>query len=902
MKNRAFLYFYILMFICPFAVKGMEVTKMNCEQSADPLALDTEHPRFGWQLQSRVSGSHQSAYDIEIYTTEKGDNKLVWSSGKVVSSQSQFVPYTGSQRLERTVKYMWRVKVWNEHDKPSAWSKDAEFRLAPLLKFMNARWIGAISREDAHLPSGRKFHSTVLKKPENKALWEAVDSLSAKSIYLRRCFIADKNIVEATAYVCGLGLYEFSLNGNKIGDSEFAPLNSDYDKTVYYNVYDVTANLRKGVNAIGVLLGNGFYNVQGGGRYRKLQISFGPPTLFFKMIVRYSDGSSKEILSGPEWKYSFSPITFNSIYGGEDYNACLEQKGWNKPGFNDSNWLPVVVQQAPKGRLRSQQAAPVKIMKHYDVKSINRLSDKSVLDMGQNLAGFPEITVNGKRGATVRLTVGESLNPDGTVSQKNTGSKHYYEYTLKGEGDEHWHPRFSYYGFRYIQVEGACLKGDKTKANLPLIKKIQSCFVYNSAQEVGEFNCSNTIFNNAHRIINMAVKSNMQGVFTDCPHREKLGWLEETHLNGPGLFFNYDLTKFIPKVMQDISDAQHPNGLVPSIAPEYVEFEGNFQDSPEWGGASVILPWMYYEYYGDNSLIIKYYSTMKRYVDYLTSRADNHIVNHGLGDWYDYDGKRAGFSRNTPIPLVGTAHYLWNIQLLSKAADMIGNKQDKEFYAELAKEVKKAYNDKFFDVKTRQYGTGSQCSNAIPLFLDIVEPQYRADVLANLVKDIRAHGNRLTTGDVGNRYLFQTLARNGLNEVMYQMNNHEDAPGYGFQVKYGATTLTEQWDPREGTSWNHFMMGQIDEWFYTWLAGIQSVPTEPGFQKLIINPQVVGDLKYVSASYNTLYGKVSVDWKVENGLFTLNVEIPVNCSATIILPNKEKHFVESGKQMFTVKI
>ena len=233
---------------------------------------------------------------------------------------------------------------------------------------------------------------------------------------------------------------------------------------------------------------------------------------------------------------------------------------------------------------------------------------------------------------------------------------------------------------------------------------------------------------------------------------------------------------------------------------------------------------------------------------------------------------------------------------------MVGNKEDEAYYAKLAKEVIKAYNDKFFNVSTRQYGNGSQCSNAIPLFLDIVEPQYKADVLANLVKDIKAHGNRLTTGDVGNRYLFQTLARNGLNEVMYKMNNHEDAPGYGFQVKFGATTLTEQWDPREGTSWNHFMMGQIDEWFYVWLAGIQPVPSEPGFQKLVINPQVVGNLKHVSASYNTLYGKVAVNWKVENGVFTMDVEIPVNCSATIILPNKEEYFMGSGKQTFTVKI
>ncbi len=901
MKNRILLFLCLLIFFCPLFVRGIEIKKITCEHSVSPLAVATEIPRFGWQMQSKVPDARQSAYAIEIYAVKKGTSELIWSSNKVMSAQSQLVPYSGNRQLERTVKYLWRVRVWDGQDKPSAWSKKAVFRLAPLSDFMDAFWIGAISREDAHLPSGRNFHATVLKKPENKALWGAVDTLSRKSIYLRRSFTADKKIVEAVTYVCGLGHYEFTLNGNKIGDGEFTPLISDYDKTVYYNTYDVTSYLKKGENAIGILLGNGFYNVQGG-RYRKLLVSFGPPTLFFKMLLRYSDGSSKEIRSGADWKYSLSPITFNCIYGGEDYDACREQKGWDKVGFNDREWLQVIVQQAPKGELRPQQAAPVKIMERYDIKKVNRLSTMSILDMGQNLAGFPEIVVNGKRGAKVRLTVGEALKEDGTVNQKNTGSKHYYEYTLKGEGDEYWHPRFSYYGFRYIQIEGACLKGDGNPAGLPVLKYIKSCFIYNSAEKVSEFICSNDIFNNAHRIIGKAVRSNMQGVFTDCPHREKLGWLEETHLNGPGLFFNYDLTTFIPKIMQDICDAQHSNGLVPSIAPEYVEFEGAFQDSPEWGSASLILPWMYYDYYGDNSLILKYYSTMKRYVDYLTSTTDNHIVNHGLGDWYDYDGKKAGFSRNTPVPLVGTAHYLWDIQLLSKAAGMAGNKEGEVHYAELAKEVKKAYNDKFFDVNTRQYGTGSQCSNALPLFLNIVESQYREAVLANLVKDIKAHGNRLTTGDVGNRYLFQTLARNDLNDLMYLMNNHEDVPGYGFQVKFGATTLTEQWDPREGTSWNNFMMGQIDEWFFAWLVGIQSKTTEPGFQKLVINPQVVGDLKFVSSSYETLYGKVSVNWKVENRLFTLTVDIPVNCSATVILPNKEKHNVGSGKQRFSVKI
>ena len=769
--------------------------------------------------------------------------------------------------------------------------------------------------------------------------WEAVDTLAKKSICLRRTFqVGDateggtnrkpgKKIVEATAYVCGLGFYEFSLNGKKVGNSEFAPLWSDYDKTVYYNTYDVTEQLRRGENVVGILLGNGFYNVQGG-RYRKLQISFGPPTLLFELVINYEDGTCTTVHSDNDWKYDFSPVTFNCIYGGEDYDARREQKGWNQIGFDDSHWRPVVIQEAPKGILRPQMAAPVKIMERYDIQKVTKLNadqiasasvstkrtvDPSafVLDMGQNLAGFPEITVRGKRGQKVTLIVAEALTEEGACNQRQTGRQHYYEYTLKGEGDETWHPRFSYYGFRYIQVEGAVLKGQKNPQKLPVLKNIQSCFVYNSARKVSTFESSNRIFNAAHRLIGKAVRSNMQSVFTDCPHREKLGWLEQVHLNGPGLLYNYDLTAYAPQIMQNMADAQHSNGAMPTTAPEYVVFEGPgmdaFAESPEWGGSLVIFPFMYYETYGDDSLIKKYYPNMRRYVDYLKTRADKGILSFGLGDWYDYGDFRAGFSRNTPVPLVATAHYYMTVMYLVKAAKMVGNDFDTRYYTSLAQDIMAAFNKCFLNKETAQYGTGSQCSNALPLFLQMTQdsdeqgsyqPDAKLDekVLMNLIKDVEAHGNRLTTGDVGNRYLIQTLARNGEHELIYKMFNHEEAPGYGFQLKFGATTLTEQWDPRQGSSWNHFMMGQIDEWFFNSLVGIRpSTTTKQGYQKFIIAPQPVGDLKYVKASYETLYGTINVDWTCENGTFTLNVSVPVNTTAVVYLPGgKEPKEIQSG--------
>jgi hypothetical protein len=782
---------------------------------------------------------------------------------------------------------------------PFCYSLDAKTILIRNCPISIPQWIGAINKIDANIPEGRNYHALALS-PEAAKKWKETNPLSRRSIYLRKSFRTNGKVKSAIIEICGLGHYELSLNGEKIGDSEFAPLWSDYDKTVYYNTFNVTKNIQKN-NVIGVLLGNGFYNEQGG-RYVKMQVSFGPPTLFFRMQITYQNGLKEEIVSDRSWKYSPSPIVFNDMYGGEDYDARLEQNGWDTYNFDDSNWQPVVVQEAPKGKLTLQTATPVKIMETYPVKNIKKTGNFYVLDMSQNLSGFPLIHVKGKRGDKVRLIVGENLGEDGLVNQSQSGSPYYFEYTLKGEGEEIRHPRFSYYGYRYIQIEGGKMKNVDDKRNLPVITNIKSCFVHNSATQTGHFYCSNSIFNDTHRIIVNAMKSNFQGIFTDCPHREKLGWLEQVHLNAPGLFYNFNLFTFAPKIMQDIRDAQLPNGLVPDIAPEYVIFDDGFRDSPEWGSTAVILPFMYYQYYGDNTLIVKYYDVMKKYVDYLSTTTKNYILYHGLGDWYDYNEELpAGPSRNTPIGLSATVHYYMDINYLIKAAQILSKSDDISFYTNLKAKVKDSFNKEFFDSLTATYGTGSQASYAMPLFAGLVDVNYKQAVLDNLISDIEKHNYKLTTGDVGNRYLFQVLAENGLSEILYKMLNHYEVPGYGFQLKLGATTLTEQWDPRKGNSWNHFMMGQIDEWFYKSLGGITVDESDySGFQNIVIAPQVVGDLKFVEVSYISLHGMIKVKWERKNNRFKLYVSIPPNCSAKVYLPN-DKSFIKirSGKYTFT---
>ena len=913
MKLRTYLT-AIVAFAAVSVSAKLTVTRLTCNYQGAPAAPESGYIndmavtegdiRLGWQMAATANGESQSAYEITI--RENVTDKTVYASGKVKSSQSQLVSAPALKPNRHG--YYWQVRVWNDKDEASDLSGKQEIRVVP--DKIDAEWIGAITKKDAKIPEGR-FSNAVFKKDSFKTKWADVDTLSTKSIILRKEFsLEGKQVADAVLYVSGMGHYKLSINGTGVGNAEFAPVWSEYDKTVYYNVFDVTQLLATGDNAIGVLLGNGMFNVQRMGRYSKLQTSFGPPQMLLRMEINYADGTQQVIKSGQDWKYDFSPITFNTIYGGESYDARLEQTGYDRAGFDDTKWRNAVLTEGPKGRLTVQTVQPVRIMEHYGIKSWKPIPADSlaaaskatkrdihpsafVADMGQNLAGFPEIVVSGKRGQKVTILVAEKLTPQGACDQRQTGRQHYYEYTLKGDGQEVWHPHFSYYGFQYIQVEGAVLEGQPNPDGLPVLKRLNSCFIYNSAEEVSSFECSNPLFTQTHRLIERAERSNMQSVLSDCPHREKLGWLEQDHLCGPSLLYNYDMTRYAPKVIRDITDTQKPNGMVPTTAPQYISFGNLFDDSPEWGSTLVILPFMYYDQYGDSTLITRNYEPMRRYVDYLTSRADNGIVSHGLGDWYDYGPWRAGFSKNTPVPLVATAHYIFDLQLLTRAAEMTGHKADVEKYSALLKDVTDSFNRTFYKPDSCYYGTGSQTSNALPLYLGLTGEK-KQKVMQSLIADIEAHGNRLTTGDVGNRYLFQTLAQNGLNELLYTMLNHYETPGYGFQLRHGATTLTEQWDPRQGSSWNHFMMGQIDEWLFKTLAGIQNQPGTHGLRHLLITPTLVGDLQYVKASTASLYGKISVNCSRTQ----LTVEIPVGSDATIVLPNGQRKQVGSGRYTF----
>jgi hypothetical protein len=432
--------------------------------------------------------------------------------------------------------------------------------------------------------------------------------------------------------------------------------------------------------------------------------------------------------------------------------------------------------------------------------------------------------------------------------------------------------------------------------SLPVVESLEGVVVHSASEAVGEFSSSNELFNRIHTLVRWAQVSNMMSVLTDCPHRERLGWLEQYHLNGPSLRYEFDLAALYTKGMNDMADSQTAEGLIPDIAPEYVQFQGGFRDSPEWGSAFLLGAWQQYEWTGDRELLRRHYAAMQRYVAYLGSRSQHFIVSHGLGDWYDLGPQPPGVAQLTPVPLTATAFYYADAAVLAKVARVLGNADDAGKYEELARRIGEAFNQRFLDPARHQYAPGSQCANSIPLAMGLAPPEHRAAVLDAVVQDVSRHGDSLTAGDVGYRYLLRALAEGGRSDVIYAMNNQSARPGYGYQLQRGATSLTEAWDAGRRSSQNHFMLGHIIEWFYHDLAGIGSDASAPAFKKIVIRPATPGDLAWVKASYKSIYGVIESHWTLTNGKFMLEVTIPPNTTATVYVPAQAgAQVTESGK-------
>ncbi|OQP38727.1 alpha-L-rhamnosidase [Niastella yeongjuensis] len=873
------------------------VVNPRVENLTNPAGLEMSQPRLSWEITSTARAVMQTKYRILVaddWSKLVLNTGNIWDSKEVASEQSLLVPYGGAP-LKAGQTYYWKVMVWDNQGQLSEYTRDtARFTMGLMqpADWSNAQWIGY-----DELDAAKRYVPGVHAPGANKE-YKSVVSGNHVLPLLRKSFNVNKPVKKATAFITGLGQYELHINGVKIGDQFMSPGWTNYDKRVLYDVLDVTSQVANGDNAIGVMLGNGFYNIPNE-RYRKALLAYGNPKMIMKLLIEYADGSKSEVISDNSWKTAPSPITFSSIYAGEEYNATLEQDGWDKAAFNDGSWKAAIAVKAPAGKLVAETGTPVKVMQTFAPQTCEKNSDTTVLfDFGQNASGIIKITVRGQKGQVVRIFPAELLGEEKRINQKNSGKPYFYSYTCKGTGDEEWTPRFSYYGFRYAEVSYAAPDSIKSKKLTAVIKDIKMLHTRNSAPQIGKFDSREDLMNDTYSLIDWAIRSNMQSVLSDCPHREKLGWLEQSYLMGESIHFNYDIYSLYKKIIADMMADQTTDGLVPDIAPEYVLFDGGFRDSPEWGSAAVILPYLIYQWYGDKTVMQEAWPMMTKYVAYLKSKASGNILSHGLGDWYDLGPKFPGVAQLTPKELTATAIYYYDIDLLTKMAKLMGKSADATQYASLAADVKKSFNAKFYDAASHKYSTGSQTAMSMPLAVGLVEDANKAAVLDQLKTDIITNESALTAGDIGFHFLVDALTKNGSAQFVYDMNSDEKVPGYGYQLKKGATALTESWAALPEVSNDHLMLGHLMQWFYDGVGGIHQEDTSVAYKNIIINPEPIMGLEKGSVSFNSPYGRIYSEWDHQYVFHVFTIQVPPNTTATIYLPTPPMaNIMESNSPM-----
>ena len=920
---------------------SISVTEMQCEYFNSPKGIDVEQPMLSWKLteiDNTRRGSKQTACQIIISSSsEKAKRGIgdIFLSEKIISGQMRYT--LKNLHLIDGNKYWWNVKVWNEDDVPSLLSSPSYWIMGLLNgDKWNAEWITAAGAEKYAMVPQNPRQDIGRKRdfPKSLAISADGDTLNYSSLVAEKDVNVKSKLKSAIIHISGLGQYELTINGKKTGDYKLAPGWTNYNKTVLYDTYDVTEQLKKGNNTLSVILSNGMYNIQPDNveRYVKFLNSYGPLKVIAQLKLEYEDGSIEKIGTDATWRVAPGPVTFSNIYGGEDFDARL---------IPIKKWYNAIVCKGPGGQLKglSCSAPAIKEIEILKPISVTKVKPNIFLyDLGQNASLMPRIQVKGNKGAYIRINPAELIQKDSLVDRRSVTQDGvrpaYWQYTLEGKDKESWFPQFFYQGGRYLQVE---LYPD-SKGNLPEVINLEGVVVHASSTPIGTFETSNKLFNKIYSLVRWAQRSNMMSVMTDCPAREKLGWLEETQLNGPALRYNFDMAPFFRKVVNDMSDSQLDFGLVPCISPEYFaatdlikEPLGNMRISPEWGSALIIVPWQQYLFSGDTYLFERYYDSMKRYVSFLSSLAKDNIVYAGLGDWCDQGPKEPWGWQLTPPEFTATATYFYDNVILSKVAALLHREGDEQIFKLKAEEIRRSFNEKFYHAETGTYCYNSQTSNAMPIAMGIIESQNKKRTLDAIVTDIHDKGNSQTSGDVGYQYLLRALADNGQSELIYEMNNQSEKPGYGYQLKMGATSLAEKWNcGLEGGfgSQNHFMLGQINEWFFHDLLGIANDEMNPGFKNFTINPAIVPDMEWAKGSFNSVSGLISVYWYKKDGKLNLEISVPVNATAKVYIPatsessvqesnvaasqskgitflekinDKVVYKVESGKYHFTVK-
>jgi alpha-L-rhamnosidase len=866
------------------AGKSVTVTveRLRCEYQSDPLSIATPKPRLSWIIQSERRGERQTAYRVlvastpEILAKDQGD---LWDSGKVASDQSIQVEYAGRALTSRQ-QCFWKVCVWDKDGIKSPWSELALWEM------------GLLAPED--------WHAQWIRRAEADPKSEDDFFNDHPAPLLRKEFTVRKPIARARAYISGLGYYELRLNGQRVGDHVLDPGWTTYSKRILYSTYDVTAQLRQGRNAIGIMLGNGWYNplplrMFGHVNLRE-HLTIGKPRVILRLAIDYADGTSESVVTDPTWKTSAGPILRNNVYLGEVYDARREQPGWDEANFSEANWDNAVPAEEPLGPLEPQIAPPIRVARALQpVKRSQPKPGTYIFDFGQNFGGRVALHVKGPAGTKVRMRYGELLYPDGTLNamtsvpgQIKAGGRDYVYpgtgapktafpsdvYILKGGTEETYVPRFTFHGFRYVEVTG--YPGE------PPSTALEGQRLSSAVEPAGQFFCSNERFNQIQQMIERTFLSNLFSVESDCPHREKFGYGGDAVAVSEAFLLNYDMAQFYAKMVRDYADAVRPNGGMTETAPFVgIADEGLGDDAGPvgWGTAFVQIQWQLYQHYGERRLLEEQYPLTRKWVEFLHTCAKDGILDNGISDHESLVPK--------PRALTGTAFYYHNVRLLSQIAGVLGKADDAARYGALADEIRRAFNRRFLKPGTGVYDTGTQACQAFALYLDLVPPEERENAMKVLARDIHEHRDHLTTGIFGTRFLPQVLTEGGRTDLAFTMVNQKDFPGWGYMLDRGATTLWEHWAFSDNTySHNHPMFGSVGEWFSNTLGGIRLDPSAPAFKEVTIKPTIVGAMTWTNVQHMTPYGWIESYWRREEDRVTLDIDIPTNTAATVYVPSE----------------
>jgi alpha-L-rhamnosidase len=849
------------------------ILNLRTENLVNPIGLDNGKPRFSWQLRNDVRNLKQTDYEVTVFTA-KGNKNTVWHSGWQHSDQSVWIRYQGPA-LSSGKKYFWTVSV-----------KDNQ---------------GRTLRGDTAF-----FQTGMLQTADWKAQWiepgYTEDSIFRPSPLLRKSFSVSKKIISATAYITAHGLYEAEINGKRVGDAYLTPGWTVYPKRLQYQVYDVTALLNKGSNAIGVTLGSGWY--RGYIAFSRQHNFYGKDiALLCQLDIVYADGSKESVVSDGSWKSSTGAIRYSEIYHGETVDARLDKKGWTLASYNDADWYPVKVSSFSKENLTATYNEPVRKKETFaPVKIFKTPAGEQVIDFGQNLVGWVELKASGAAGGRIIVSHAEVLEKNGNFYTTNLRAAHAQDtFYLSGNGTEIFEPHFTWHGFRYARIEG--YPGELKAENIKAVS------LYSDMAVTGSFRSSNALVNQLQHNIQWGQRGNFLDVPTDCPQRdERLGWTGDAQAFSRTAAYNMDVHNFFYKWLKDVEADQLENGSVPFVIPNVLGQSS--AGSAGWADVANIVPWNMYLAYGDKEILENQYSSMQRWVGYMEKQSKNDLWNTGFhfGDWLFYrpDDDNSGRAAVTDKYLIAQCFFAHSTQLLINAAKVLGKTGDAAKYEDLLRRIKAAFMKEYTTASGRLVSS-TQTAYVLALQFDMLPESMRKQAAERLVENIQSYNKHLTTGFLGTPYLCHVLTRFGYNDLAYTLLLQEQYPSWLYPVKMGATTIWERWDgiKPDGTfqtpgmnSYNHYAYGAIGDWMYRVMVGLDTDESDPGYHTSVIKPHIGGGFTEADAALETPYGKIRSAWKKQGDGWILDVEIPANTKSSIYLPASSAQQVsENGKPL-----